>query len=219
MSTEHDRLKYQSHEPRDPVTFEADVIVSPDTRRDDRIPPGQSRTRKWPVLHAGVVPTVPVEGWELEMFGLVRAPLRLSWDEFQAMPRTRVYADFHCVTRWSRLDNVWEGVLVRQLLERAGIASQAKYVILHAHDDGWTTNLPLPDFIADDALLADTHDGRPLSPDHGGPVRAIVPRLYAWKSAKWIRAIELSAVDRPGFWERDGYHNHGDPWREERFGG
>ncbi len=218
MSTHDEKLKDQSDPPRGPDELASDVIISPDTKRSQRIPPGQSRTRKWPVLHAGRVPNVPLDRWRLKIKGLVRTPLSFDWEAFVALPLVNVYADFHCVTQWSRLDNVWHGVSTRELIARAGALPEARFAILHAYDDGWTTNLPLDDFLSQDALLAFEHDGRPLSPDHGGPVRAIVPRLYAWKSAKWVRAIELSAVDRPGYWEQGGYHNHGDPWKEERFG-
>src|SRR5262245_2113205 len=214
----HDNEKYQSADPRPPAEIEPGVIISPDTRRANRIPPGQSRTRKWPVLHYGYVPTVPLDRWRFELFGLVERPLSFTWNEFRGLPRVKVYADFHCVTRWSRLDNVWEGVSVRELLGRAGVKPEAKFVIAHGYDSGWTTNLPLADFLSEDSLLADTHDGQPLSADHGGPCRLIVPQLYAWKSAKWLKSIELTAEDRPGYWEQGGYHNHGDPWTEERFG-
>jgi DMSO/TMAO reductase YedYZ molybdopterin-dependent catalytic subunit len=209
--------KYQSGEPRTPEAIEPGIIISPDTRRANRIPPGQSRTRKWPVLHYAHVPTVPLERWRLTVFGLVERPLSFSWDEFQALPRVKVYADFHCVTRWSRLDNVWEGVSVREIIERVGVKPEAKFVVPHGYDSGWTTNLPLADFQAEDAPLADKHDGAPISPDHGGPCRLVVPQLYAWKSAKWLKALEFVAADRPGYWEQGGYHNHGDPWTEERF--
>ena len=208
---------YQAAAPHTPDEVPAGIVISPDTRRADRIPPGQVRTRKWPVLHYGRVPHVAPERWELEVIGLVERPLRFDWKEFQGLPRVQVYADFHCVTRWSRLDNVWEGVSTRELLGRAGVRPEAQFVILYGYDDGWTTNLPLADFLAEDALLTYLHDGQPLTPDHGGPVRAMVPQLYAWKSAKWLKAIELSAHDRPGYWERGGYHDHGDPWTEERF--
>ncbi len=204
-----------------PDLMPADVVISPDTRRPDRdrIPPGQSRTRKWPVLDASGTPAVDLATWRLHLRGLVAHPVEWSWEEFQALPRTRVFADFHCVTRWSRLGNVWEGVSTRELLERAGGAlAGAHYVLVHGYDRGWTTNLPLADFLAEDALVALTHDGEPLPPDHGGPARLIVPRLYAWKSAKWIAGIELLEHDNPGFWERNGYHMRGDPWKEERFG-
>lgn len=209
--------KYQPGDPPRPEHVGADVIISPDTRRGERIPPGQSRTRKWPVLHASDVPHVPPERWKLEITGLVERPLAFTWDEFQKLPRVKVFADFHCVTRWSRLGNVWEGVAVREILQRAGTKPEAGFVVATGYDWGWTTNLPLADFDVEDALFADLHDGEPLTPDHGGPVRLIVPRLYAWKSAKWVRRVELAAEDRPGYWEQGGYHDHGDPWREERF--
>ena len=211
--------KYQDGEPLDPRTLAAiDVIVSPDTFRDQRIPPGQSRTRKWPVLDASGTPELPpIEQWELVVFGLVDRVLKFNWQQFQELPRVKVFADFHCVTRWSRLSNLWEGVAIQEVLSRAGVQAEARYVILHAYDNGWTTNMPLADFEQDDVLLADTHDGEPIDADHGGPLRAMVPRLYAWKSAKWLRAIELSATDKPGFWERGGYHLLGDPWTEQRF--
>ena len=214
----HEDPKYQAGVPRTPEQVEPGIIISPDTHRENRIPPGQSRTRKWPVLHYGRVPEVPLTRWRLEVKGLVSRPLSFTWDEFRALPRVKVFSDFHCVTRWSRLDNVWEGVAVREILERAGVQAESQFVIPKGYDDGWTTNLPLSDFMALDALFADTHDGVPLDADHGGPVRLIVPQLYAWKSAKWVRSIELVAEDRPGYWEQGGYHNHGAPWTEERFG-
>ena len=210
--------KYQSGAPRPPEAIEPGVIISPDTQREERLPPGQVRTRKWPVLHYGFVPTISLERWKLQIFGLVERPLVFSWREFQELPRVKVYADFHCVTRWSRLDNVWEGVATSEILARAGAKPEARFVVAHGYDSGWTTNLPLTDFLADDALLADTHDGEPLTADHGGPCRLVIPRLYAWKSAKWLRGLELVATDRPGYWEQGGYHNRGDPWNEERFG-
>lgn len=193
------------------------VVISPDTRRDARLPPGQTRTRKWPVLDAFGTPHVPPGEWRLQVFGLVERPLTLTLEEFAALPRVQVFADFHCVTRWSRLGNLWEGVATRDLLARADVLPAARFVVCYGYDRGWTTNLPLADFLADDALLADRHDGLPIPPDHGGPVRGIVPRLYAWKSAKWLRGIELVAEDTPGYWERAGYHLRGDPWKEERF--
>ncbi len=136
-------------------------------------------------------------------------------DDFQQLPRVRVFSDFHCVTRWSRLGNVWEGVSAQRVLELAGAKADARFVILHAYDGGWSTNLPLEVFAGEDVLLADTHDGQAISADHGGPVRAVVPKLYAWKSAKWVCGIELSSDDRPGFWERAGYHGQGDPWVQD----
>lgn len=208
--------KYQQGEPRNADELPDDVIISPDTRRENRIPPGQSRTRKWPVLDAFGTPKLPDE-WKLEVFGLVERPLSFTLEEFRQLPRVKVFADFHCVTQWSRLDNIWEGVSTRYLLDEAGVKSEARFVLLHGYDNNWTTNLPIDDFLAEDALVSDVHDGEPISADHGGPVRAMVPQLYAWKSAKWLKGIELIAADQPGYWERGGYHMHGDPWTEERF--
>ena len=196
-----------------------EVVVSPDARRGGRIPPGQSRTRKWPVLDASGPPAIDMARWRFRLAGMVGKEVGWNWEEFAGLPRIRVFADFHCVTRWSRLGNLWEGVATRELLARAGGAlPDARYVMAYGYDRGWTTNLPLDDFLAEDALVALLHDGQPLSAGHGGPARLIVPRLYAWKSAKWIAGVELMKEDRPGFWEANGYHMRGDPWREERFG-
>jgi DMSO/TMAO reductase YedYZ molybdopterin-dependent catalytic subunit len=203
--------KYQPGDAPQPASHDAEVIISSDTLRKNRIPPGQSRTRKWPVLDATGTPPTPAN-WKLEVFGLVDRPLTFTLEEFRQLPRVKVFADFHCVTRWSRLGNLWEGVSTRYLFDAAGVRAEAKFVLLHAYDNGWTTNLPLEEFLASDALITDLHDGEPLSADHGGPVRAMVPLLYAWKSAKWLKAIEFSAEDKLGFWERGGYHSHGDPW-------
>jgi DMSO/TMAO reductase YedYZ molybdopterin-dependent catalytic subunit len=194
-----------------------DVVVSPDTRRAHRLPPNQARTKKWPVLDAHGPPAVDLSRWKLGVSGLVSTALLLDWKGFRALPRVKVYADMHCVTRWSRLGNVWEGVSTREIAARAGILADARYVIAHGYDSEFTTNLPLDAFLAEDALLADTHDGEPLPVEHGGPLRLVVPRLYAWKSAKWLKRIELVSEDEPGFWERAGYHDVGDPWNEERF--
>lgn len=215
----NDDPKYQDGDPLGPESVGEDVVISPDTRRGNRVPPNQSRTRKWPVLHYGSVPHIDLAEWRLDILGLVERHLSFNWEEFRALPRVKVFSDFHCVTQWSRLGNVWEGVAVRELMDRAGIKPEAKFVIPMGYDRGWTTNLPLADFLAEDALLADTHDGDPIDADHGGPVRLVVPQLYAWKSAKWLKSLELTAEDHPGYWERGGYHNHGDPWKEERFGG
>ncbi|HEX6987822.1 MAG TPA: molybdopterin-dependent oxidoreductase [Planctomycetaceae bacterium] len=208
---------YQSAEPPRAGSAPPDAVVSPDAARPDRIPPGQVRTKKWPVLHAGRVPVVTPEQWSLTIGGLVERPVRLTWPEFAALPRVRVFSDFHCVTRWSRLGNLWEGVATAELARRVGVRPEARFVIVGGFDDGWTTNLPLADFLAGDALLADRHDGRPLTADHGGPVRLVVPRLYAWKSAKWVKSVTFVRDDEPGYWERLGYHDRGDPWAEERF--
>ncbi len=195
------------------------LIVSPDTQRADRIPPGQSRTVKWPVLDASGTPNIDMTRWKLFVRGHVRQPVEFTWAEFLELPRVRVYADFHCVTRWSRLGNEWEGVATRELVARAGgLTEEARYVLAYAYDGGWSTNLPASDFLAEDALIALFHDGEPLTAEHGGPARLIVPQLYAWKSAKWLAGLEFLSTDRAGFWERNGYHMHGDPWKEERFG-
>lgn len=217
MFDDPDRNKYQPGEPPRFDQAGSEAIVSPDTRRSERIPPGQARTRKWPVLDASGPPKIDVAKWKLRIFGLVERSLEFTLAEFRLLPRVKVFADFHCVTRWSRLGNVWEGVATKELMARAGIDSRAKFVLCHGYDRGWSTNLPLADFLQDDCLLAETHDGEPLSLEHGGPVRGIVPQLYAWKSAKWISGIELLEHDRPGYWEQGGYHMHGDPWSEQRF--
>ncbi len=209
--------KYQPGDPPRSEDQAADAIVSPDTQRADRVPPGQSRTRRWPVLDASGPPRIDLANWKLEVFGLVENPGAVSWAEYQQLPRVKVFSDFHCVTRWSRLGNLWEGVAMREIADRSVVKPGARYVVLHAYDHEWTTNLPIEFFLVEDSLLADTHDGQPISIEHGGPVRAIVPRLYAWKSAKWIRRIEFVSVDRPGYWEEGGYHVVGDPWREQRF--
>jgi DMSO/TMAO reductase YedYZ molybdopterin-dependent catalytic subunit len=195
------------------------VIVSPDARRANRVPPGQSRTKKWPILDASGPPPISLERWKFSISGMVARPTEWNWTEFQALDRVKVFSDFHCVTHWSRLGNTWEGVSTRELIERAGGAlAGAEYVVARGYDAGFTTNLPLSDFLAEDALVAFLHDGAPLTSEHGGPARLIVPQLYAWKSAKWIAGLELVERDKAGFWERNGYHMHGDPWKEERFG-
>ena len=207
-------------------TVPAPTIISPDCLRGggdarQRTPPGQTLTSKWPVLHYGGVPTISREEWRLRIWGLVEEEIELDWDEFSKLPRTHVKCDIHCVTHWSRLDNVFSGVSTKTLLALARPTARAKFVIQHAWSDpmrDWTTNVPLEEFAQDDCLLATEHDGKPLTAEHGAPVRGIVPRLYFWKGAKWITGIELAAEDAAGFWEVNGYHMHGDPWREERFG-
>jgi DMSO/TMAO reductase YedYZ molybdopterin-dependent catalytic subunit len=193
------------------------VIVSPDTRRASRLPPNQARTRKWPVLDAHGPPSIDLPTWSFGVSGLVENNLSFGWDAFRDLPRVRVFADMHCVTRWSRLGNVWEGVATRELLARARVRPEARFAVVHGYDFGFTTNLPLDALAEEDVLLADTHDGAPISREHGGPLRLVVPRLYAWKSAKWVKRIELVSEDEPGYWERAGYHDVGDPWKEERF--
>jgi len=214
-----DKTKVQADDVPSPEGVPPDVIISPDARRAQRIPPGQSRTKKWPVLDASGPPEIDMSRWRLRISGRVGRETEWTWDEFLELPRVKVFADFHCVTRWSRLGNVWEGVSTRELLARAGgPLPGSAYVMAHGYDRGWTTNLPLADFLAEDALVAFRHDGETLSAAHGGPARLIVPQLYAWKSAKWLAAIEVMDRDRAGFWEKNGYHMHGDPWSEERYG-
>ncbi len=192
----------------------ADTQESP--RQEPRLPPGQILTEKWPVLHYGAVPKVDLSQWDLRIFGRVEQPVRWSWDQFQQLPRTRLRSDIHCFTRWSRYDNLWEGVSIRELFRHVIPAPEAKFAIVHA-EQNYTTNLPLAELIQDDVLLADKHDGVELAPEHGWPLRLVVPRRYFWKSAKWVRAFEITDKDQPGFWERNGYHNEADPWKEERF--
>lgn len=181
-----------------------------------RLPPGQSLTLKWPVLHYGSIPRPDPENWDFRVYGLVEAPLRLSWQEFNALPKIHRVSDFHCVTRWSRFDNGWDGIAVRELLRRAKPAPQASHVLIHA-EQGYTANLPLADLDREEVLLATHHDGQPLPLDHGYPLRLIVPHLYAWKSVKWVRSFEIFDHDVAGFWEQNGYHMRGDPWKEERY--
>jgi DMSO/TMAO reductase YedYZ molybdopterin-dependent catalytic subunit len=182
-----------------------------------RLPPGQHLVRDWPVLDLGVLPHVPLDRWRLDVTGLVERPLSLDWAAFGRLPRTESLSDIHCVTSWSRFDNAWQGVATRDLLDLAGVGPGAGAVMLHGHD-GYATNLPLDDVAAEGSLLATHWDGKPLAPEHGGPLRAVVPHLYFWKSAKWLSRIEVLPADRPGFWERNGYHMRGDPWAEERYG-
>jgi DMSO/TMAO reductase YedYZ molybdopterin-dependent catalytic subunit len=211
------------HQDQAPVPEEAteQIIVSPDVLRPQRVPPGQVQTRKWPVLHAGTVPKFDPHSWDFTIFPvpLVDRVVRFTWEQFQQLPRVKVRADMHCVTRWSLLDNLWEGVATRELLRHVQVSPQARYVMIHC-EQGFTTNLPIEDFFAEDALFALRHNGVDLTPEHGYPVRLVVPRLYAWKSAKWVRGVEFLRDDRPGFWEsweHGGYHMRGDPWQEQRF--
>jgi DMSO/TMAO reductase YedYZ molybdopterin-dependent catalytic subunit len=185
-------------------------------RGDDRLPPGQVLTQKWPVLHAGPVPAFDPKTWDLAVTGEVETPLRFTWEEWGALPRVTKTTDFHCETRWSRLDNAWEGVAWDELERRARPRSSARFVVFHC-EHGYTTNVRLEDLRHPGFILAMAHDGKPLPPEHGGPLRAVVPHLYAWKSAKWLRRIELRAADAPGYWEQRGYHDVGDPWLEQRF--
>ena len=181
-----------------------------------RIPPGQYRTEKFPVLHYGSIPRVDLATWDLKVYGLVDNPLTLTWQQFKALPRKTVGTDIHCVTRWSKLDTTWEGVAIQEILRLAQVRPGATHVVSHA-EQGYTANLPLSILDDDDVLLADTFDGQPLEPEHGYPLRLLVPKRYFWKSSKWLRGLEFLDHDQLGFWERYGYNNDADPWKEERY--
>ena len=183
----------------------------------DRLPPGQYLTEKWPVLHYGNVPKVDLATWTLTLNGLVEEPRTLTYEQFKALPRRTEKTDVHCVTRWSLLDSTWEGVPVSEVMKLVALKPEATHVMVHG-EHGYTTNLSLDDFLRDENMLVDTRNGEPISPEHGWPLRLFVPHLYFWKSAKWLTGFEFMAGDRPGFWEQYGYHMHGDPWQEERYG-
>jgi len=182
-----------------------------------RVPPGQRVTAGFPVLHHGEVPYYRDMGkWDLRLFGMVEEEKTISYSEFMKLPRKRYVNDIHCVTTWSKLGNEWEGVAVETVLQGVKLKPEARFVMLHA-EHGWTTNLPLEDFMRETSFLAIKHNGELLTPEHGYPVRMVVPHLYFWKSAKWLRGIEFMAEDKPGFWERNGYHMYGDPFKEQRY--
>jgi DMSO/TMAO reductase YedYZ molybdopterin-dependent catalytic subunit len=183
-----------------------------------RVPPGQYLTEKWPVLHYGPVPPFNPKTWDFRVFGNVENEIKLNWEEFQKLDQTAVQADMHCVTTWSRLDQKWEGIPFSKIVELAKPKPDSKFVIAHS-EYGFTANTPIEFTMRDDCLIALRANGAPLTAEHGSPARLVVPRLYAWKSAKWLRGIEFSDVDKPGFWERNGYHNTGDPWKEQRYWG
>ncbi len=185
---------------------------------EGRLPPGQSLTQKFPVLHYGPTPRYDdLSQWDLRVFGMVEQERIFSFQDILAMPKTQITTDIHCVTRWSMFDATWEGVLLRDFLKYVPTKPEVKFVIAHC-EFGYTTNLPLEVMLADDVLLAYNYDGKPLDPEHGYPLRTLVPQKYFWKSAKWVRGLEFRADDKPGFWEQAGYHNEADPWLEQRFG-
>ena len=188
-------------------------------QRDDlggRVPPNQRLTRGWPVLHASPVPKFNPAIWSFRVWGEVENEFELTWDEFRALPTLQTQSDFHCVTGWSKLDNSWEGVSFRTIADRAQPKPSVTHVLIHA-EYGYTANLPIEDVLDDDVLFAWSHDGEPLEAQHGGPLRLVVPKLYAWKSAKWVRGVRFMDKDERGYWEVRGYHNRADPWREERY--
>lgn len=185
--------------------------------KGNRVPPGQHLTRNLPILDLGYQPAVDKRDWSLSVTGLVENPLRWDWDAFSALPQTEILCDIHCVTAWSRLDNHWRGVSARDLLSLVQPKAEAAFVLFKSYD-GYTTNVPLSSFDDDDVLLATHWEGEPVTREHGGPVRLVLPKLYFWKSPKWIRDIRFADRDHPGFWEVRGYHNFGDPWKEQRYG-
>jgi DMSO/TMAO reductase YedYZ molybdopterin-dependent catalytic subunit len=181
-----------------------------------RVPPGQSVTKAWPVLHYGGVPRANLATWDFRVFGLVQAPLRWSYDELMALPKIQVTADVHCVTHWTLLDSTWEGISFKEIVKLSKPLPEARFVMAHC-EQGYTTSLPLEVLLDDDVILCNKRDGADLTPEHGWPLRLFVPKKYFWKSAKWLRGLEFMAQDRLGFWEQAGYHNGADPWTEERF--
>jgi DMSO/TMAO reductase YedYZ molybdopterin-dependent catalytic subunit len=185
-------------------------------QREGRLPPGQSLTLKWPVLHYGSVPPFDPRTWDFRIGGLVAEPVRLTWEEFTRLPQKEVVADMHCVTRWSRFDNRWEGVPFTEVMKLVQPKPGVKYALVHG-EQGYTANVPLDDLIKLETLFAFQHDGQPLSAEHGYPVRLVVPHLYGWKSVKWVRGFDLLDQAEAGFWEQNGYHMYGDPWKEQRF--
>jgi DMSO/TMAO reductase YedYZ molybdopterin-dependent catalytic subunit len=184
----------------------------------NRVPPGQYVTPDFPVLSAGPTPRTPLHQWSFTIQGLVRAPVTWTWEEFLQLPAQAFVVDIHCVTKWTKLDTQWQGVSLDLLFEQVELDPAARYVTAFC-DGGYTTNLPLADVLNGQAFVAYQYEGQPLAPEHGGPARLVVPHLYFWKSAKWVRGLHLMETDAPGFWESLGYHNHGDPWKEERYSG
>ncbi|OQA46398.1 MAG: Sulfoxide reductase catalytic subunit YedY precursor [Chloroflexi bacterium ADurb.Bin325] len=194
------------------------IFDAPEPNDDARVPPGQFVTEKFPVLHYGSTPIYAnLDKWDFRVFGLVEEPLRLTWQQLMQLPRATQTVDIHCVTRWSKLDTTWTGIPWRELMKIIKVKPEATHVMAHC-EHGFTANLSLEVLDDDDTMLAFEYDGQPLEPDHGYPLRLLVPKRYFWKSAKWLRGVEFMAEDRPGFWERNGYHMEGDPWREERSG-
>lgn len=195
------------------------VTRRPDSDLGGRVPPGQFVTERFPVLHYGSIPEVDLQAWDFRVFGAVQESSRATWEEFRALPETTITCDIHCVTRWSKLGTTWSGVLWRDFLRLLNVQPlpEATHVMAHC-EHGFTTNIPLAVLDDDDTMFAWAYDAAPLEPAHGWPLRLLVPKRYFWKSAKWVRGVEFMAGDRPGFWERNGYHMNGDFWKEERFG-
>lgn len=191
-------------------------IKPPKAEIADRVPPGQAVTDKFPVLTYGDTPSFNPKTWDFKLWGAIEKPVTLTYEQFMSLPKVQITADFHCVTQWSRLNNVWEGVSIYEVMKLISLKPEAKYVMVHA-DEGYTTNLPLKVLLDNDVLFAYKHDGKDLEPAHGWPLRLVVPKRYAWKSAKWVRGLEFMEQEYPGFWEMNGYHNDADPFKEQRF--
>ena len=189
--------------------------LSPDRVQPDA-PPGQFVTDRFPILTFGPTPRIGLDTWQFKIFGLVEQEITLDWQQFTDLPQVKLDAEFHCVTQWSKLQNTWEGILFTDVMKLVTPKPEAKYVMAHCYG-GYSTNVALDVLLDDDVLFAHSHDGAPLTPEHGGPMRLVVPKRYGWKSAKWVNGIEFMAEDEPGFWEMRGYHMEGDPWKEERF--
>jgi DMSO/TMAO reductase YedYZ molybdopterin-dependent catalytic subunit len=198
------------------VAFFNPGFKSPD-KRNDRVPPGQSVVRNWPVLTYGPTQKIDTKAWILEIDGEVNKPVKLTWEAFNALPKTTKETDIHCVTRWSKLGMKWEGVSIDTLIEQAGGLTDKAHHLIASCYGGYTTNLPVEDITGEQALVATRADDEPLAPEHGGPARLFVPHLYFWKSAKYVNKLTFTERDHPGFWEMYGYHNYGDPWREQRY--
>ena len=193
------------------------IITSPDVKRKNRVPPGQRLTEDFPVLHYGTVPEMDITTWKFSITGLVEDEKVLNYEKFKALPKIKVHADIHCVTGWSKRDTYWEGISTSVLRKLVNIKPEARFVLVHGAK-GFSTNLSLEDFFADDVVFALKYNDKVITPEHGFPVRLVVPRLYFWKSAKWVTGVEFLENEKLGFWEMNGYHAHGDPWREERYG-
>ena len=185
-------------------------------RFGERLPPGQKLTDGWPVLHYGGIPPIDLATWKFSVVGLVEEEVSFTWDEFMALPQTTLRSDIHCVTHWSKFDNDWTGVKFTDILAKLKVKPEAKHVMLHSYG-GYTTNVSLQELMDDGVLFAHSHNGKPLEKEHGWPLRMIVPKLYFWKSAKWVRGLVFMEDEKPGFWEMYGYHIHGDPFTEERY--
>jgi len=211
-------MKWTRDSGKEPPKSPAVRRVEEDAKRHgSRLPPGQVLTEKWPVLQYSTVPHIDLKTWTFKIWGLVEESVVFTWEEFNGLPLSTLTNDIHCVTHWSKFDNTWEGVLARDVLARVAIRPEARFVIVHGHD-GYTTNVPIDILTGGDSIFAFRHDGRELTPEHGWPCRLVPPpQHYLWKGAKWVSGLEFIAEDRPGFWERNGYHMNANPWREERF--